>query len=129
MGFLIFAAMFLDVIFSVLVLLGIETIPTSHEAWQYLFSTLTYSHGFLASWIWSALTFVFVLGVWRKQGWRTAVILAAAVFSHLILDLIYFAPRVPRDLVMAVELLIRSKKARRILRSDLVLVDEIILQS
>ncbi len=104
-GFLILAAMFLDIVFSVCVLIGLETIPTRHEGWQYLFSTLPYSHGILASLIWSVLTFVFIGILWRKRGWRTAVIFAVAVFSHFILDLIYFASGVSRDLISAIELL------------------------
>ena len=106
LGGLIFASNLLDIVFILLVLLGIETIPTSHEGWQYLFSTLPYSHSFLASTFWSALMFVFVFLVWRKHGWHTAVIIAAAVFSHFILDLVYFAPGVPRDLITAIEYLI-----------------------
>ncbi len=105
-GFLFLAAMFLDIVFSVCVLLELETIPTKQEGWQYLFSTLPYSHGVLASLVWSALTFVFVLVVWQKRGWRTAAIFAAAVFSHFILDLVYFAPQIPRDLISVIQFLI-----------------------
>jgi hypothetical protein len=106
LGGLLLASNLLDIVFIILVLLGIETIPTSHEGWQYLFSTLPYSHSFLASIFWSALAFVFVFIVWRKHGWHTALIIAAAVFSHFILDFIYFAPGVPRDLITAIEYLI-----------------------
>ncbi len=106
LGGLIFASNLLDLVFILLVLFGIETVPTRHEGWQYLFTTLPYSHSFLASILWSALTFVFVFSVWRKHGWQTALILAAAVFAHFILDLIYFAPGVPRDLITATEYLI-----------------------
>jgi hypothetical protein len=105
-GGLILASNLMDIVFILLVLLGIETIPKSHEGWQYLFSTLPYSHSLLASIGWSALTFVFVFVLWRKYGWQTAAIIAAAVFSHFVLDLIYFAPGAPRDLITIIEYLI-----------------------
>ena len=81
LGGLIFASELLDIVFVLFVLLGIETIPAS-QGWQYLFSTLPYSHSFLASIFWTTLTFIFVFAVWRRHGWHIALAIAAAVFSH-----------------------------------------------
>ncbi len=99
-GVFAFAAMWLDFVLWIFVLASWEsvTIPanfaSTHQA-QYVFP---YSHGLLASIGWSVLAGV-VAFAWlrRHTAWRTraAVLVAAAVFSHWLLDALVHVPELP----------------------------------
>jgi hypothetical protein len=86
LGVLFLAAMLLDVLLWIFVLLGLEEVhvPANFGEVHYLTFTFPYSHGLIASLSWSAAAF----GVARACGWnaRAGVVVAATVFSHFLLD-------------------------------------------
>jgi hypothetical protein len=98
-GAFIFAALLLDVVLWLFVVLGWEslTIPanfaSTHQA-EYVFP---YSHGLLASIAWSALAGAAAL-LWHsrlKERLRIAALVAAAVLSHWFLDALVHVPELP----------------------------------
>ena len=86
LGALFLAAMLLDVLLWVFVLLGLEEVhvPPNFGEVHYLTFTFPYSHGLVASLAWSAAAF----GVARACRWnaRAGMVVAATVFSHFLLD-------------------------------------------
>ena len=99
-GVIITAALLLDVILWLFVLLGWESVSipadfTSTHQPEFVFP---YSHGLVASLVWSAIAAVAGL-VWyaRPQAarWRIAALIAAAVFSHWLLDALVHRPEMP----------------------------------
>ncbi len=97
-GWLVLAALLLDVVLWLLVLAGAErvTIPAdfarSHQL-QFLFP---YSHGLLAALAWSLLAALIAClalrGAWRVSA---ALLVASAVFSHWLLDALVHQPELP----------------------------------
>ena len=99
-GVLIFAAMSLDFVLWLLVILGWEsvTIPANFNTTHQPEFVFPYSHSFLASVVWSALagaaTFLWYPGLNRAK-LRAAAFVSAAVFSHWLLDALVHAPELP----------------------------------
>jgi hypothetical protein len=99
-GVFVFAALLLDVVLWLFVLLGWESvaIPSNFTTTHQPEFTFPYSHGLLAAIMWSALagTVGFIactkLGIPRL---RAAVLLAAAVFSHWLLDALVHVAELP----------------------------------
>ena len=100
LGVYFLAAMLPDIILWILVLVGIESIgiPSHFAAKQYYIFNFPYSHGLTADIFWSVLAGVFV---WKKLEWdhlrayRAGLSVAAAVFSHFILDFLVHIPEMP----------------------------------
>jgi len=92
---LFIAVQFIDVLWSIFVLLGIEKvrivpgITASNPLDLYY---MPYTHSLLGVLCWSALAYAVCQIVPSLRGVRTGLILAAAVFSHWILDLIVHRP-------------------------------------
>lgn len=102
LGWLFLAAQLQDVILWVLVLAGVEhvTIPDDYATRHYLHFDFPYSHSLPASVAFTLLTAIAtVLAAGRradgKRRWRAAGLLAAAVLSHFVLDVIVH-PAEPR---------------------------------
>jgi hypothetical protein len=99
-GVFVFAALLLDFALWLLVLLGWESvaIPASFASTHQPEFVFPFSHGLLAGLVWSALAAV---GIWAcfaglAQGrLRAAVLVAAAVLSHWLLDAMVHAPELP----------------------------------
>jgi hypothetical protein len=95
LGVLFLAAMGLDALLWVFVLLGLEAVhaPPSVAATRYLTFTFPYSHGLVASLAWSALAF----GLVRLSGWSrgAGVVVAATVLSHFVLDALVHVAELP----------------------------------
>ncbi len=95
LGVLFLAAMLLDVLLWIFVLLGLEEVhvPANFGEVHYLTFTFPYSHGLIASLSWSAAAF----GVARACGWnaRAGVVVAATVFSHFLLDALVHVAGLP----------------------------------
>ena len=92
---LFIAVQFIDVLWSIFVLLGIEKVRivpgiTASNALDLYY--MPYTHSLLGVLFWSALAFVICQMVPSLRGKRTGLILAAAVFSRWILDLIVHRP-------------------------------------
>jgi hypothetical protein len=92
---------FADLLFIPLVLAGIERmsiIPGFTESTHFSLDYMPYTHSLLASVLWSALVFAlvfFVLGTKQPRRILIALVLAASVLSHWILDLIVHTPDLP----------------------------------
>jgi hypothetical protein len=99
-GVFIAAALVLDVILWLLVLLGIESvsIPPDFETTRQVAFVFAYSHGLLATAVWSVAAGA--IGSWAyprlpQQRWRIGGLIAAAVFSHWLLDALVHKPELP----------------------------------
>ena len=92
---LFLAVQWIDVMWSIFVLLGIEKVrivpgfTASNDLDLYY---MPYTHSLLGVLCWSALAYVVCQLVPQLRGKRTGLILAAAVFSHWVLDLIVHVP-------------------------------------
>lgn len=100
LGILFFATLFSDFLLGLFILFGIEQVhvPANFQDIHYLMFTFPYSHGLLASLLWSLLAFLGVQQLWRTKGaqkWRGGLVIALAVFSHFLLDWIVHAPELP----------------------------------
>jgi hypothetical protein len=92
---LFLAVQWIDVMWSIFVLLGIEKVRivpgiTASNALDLYY--MPYTHSLLGVLCWSALAYVVCQMAPGLRGVRTGLILAAAVFSHWILDLIVHRP-------------------------------------
>jgi membrane-bound metal-dependent hydrolase YbcI (DUF457 family) len=84
---------FLDVLFGIFVMLGIERVTmTTHVGQGFSLDFIDWSHSLLMSLVWSLAYGAFF---WRR-GRLIALLLAFAVFSHFLLDL----PMHPKDLAL-----------------------------
>jgi hypothetical protein len=102
LGALFLAVQLLDILFALLVLLGIEKfriVPGFTRFNPYDLYWMPYSHSLLAALIWSAATTLVALVALRRlrsRDRRTAAgVLGIAVFSHFLLDLPMHTPDLP----------------------------------
>jgi hypothetical protein len=99
-GVFIAAALLLDLLLWVLVLLGWESvfIPGNLASTHQPEFAFPYSHGLVASLAWSVIAgaagFVWSAHL-RVARWRAAALIAAAVFSHWLLDALVHQPEMP----------------------------------
>lgn len=95
LGVLFFSALLPDFLLGIFYWIGIEKayIPSNYSQLHYLTFTFPYSHGLVATLLWSLTLFLLALG--RNDGKRIGFILAIAVFSHFILDFIVHIPELP----------------------------------
>jgi hypothetical protein len=96
LGTLFFAAQFLDFLWPVLLIAGIEHVRIVPEKLPFLrpdFYDYPISHSLITSLIWSGL-FGIIYYLIRKNK-KNAFIVGCAVFSHWILDFISHAPDLP----------------------------------
>ena len=89
------AVQFIDVLWSIFVLLGIEKVRivpgiTASNALDLYY--MPYTHSLAVVLCWSALAYIACQLVSRLRGKRTGLIVAGAVFSHWVLDLIVHRP-------------------------------------
>lgn len=100
LGTLVFAAVFLDFVLWLFVLLGWESvaIPANFNTTHQPEFAFPYSHGLLASLVWSALAGIATF-LWYPRlnhaKLRAAALVSAAVFSHWLLDALVHAPELP----------------------------------
>lgn len=92
---LFIAVQFIDVLWSIFVLLGIEKVRivpgiTASNALDLYY--MPYTHSLAGVLCWSALAYVTCQFFSQLRGRRTGLILAGAVFSHWVLDLIVHRP-------------------------------------
>ncbi|HMF08118.1 MAG TPA: hypothetical protein VKJ00_03210 [Thermoanaerobaculia bacterium] len=105
LGVLFLAVQFLDVLFAVFVLTGVEKMRIVHGFTAYNpydLYWMPYSHSLLGAIVWSAAAGIgcfLWMGGGRKGGRAaSATVLAAAVFSHFLLDVPMHAPDLPLTL-------------------------------
>jgi len=100
-GAFVFAALLPDVVLWLLVLSGWESvrIPANFADTRQPEFIFPYSHGLLTSIAWSALAgaaaFVRYRPLLKQAALRAAALVAAAVFSHWLLDALVHAPELP----------------------------------
>jgi membrane-bound metal-dependent hydrolase YbcI (DUF457 family) len=96
-GVFVAAAMLLDFALWLFVLLGWEAvnIPADYAATHQPEFVFPYTHGLLSALAWSLLAAVAVRLVYSNLSTLSAVLIAAAVFSHWILDAIVHRPELP----------------------------------
>jgi len=98
-GVFIAAALLLDFLLWIFVLLGWESvaIPATFAATHQPEFFFPYSHGLMASFIWSVVAggAAFVLCSRLLTRWRAAVLVAIAVLSHWVLDALVHRPELP----------------------------------
>ena len=95
LGVLFLAAMGLDALLWIFVLLGLESVhfPVSVGEARYPTFTFPYSHGLVASLAWSAIAVALVRVAGRSLG--AALVVAATVFSHFVLDVLVHVAGLP----------------------------------
>jgi len=98
-GVFVAAALLLDFLLWLFVLLGWESVAISADfaATHQPEFVFPYSHGLLASAAWSALAgaLALILCARLKARWRVATLVGAAVLSHWVLDALVHRPELP----------------------------------
>ncbi len=97
LGILFLAVQFVDILFMPFVMLGIERmniVPNFTQSTHFELEYMPYTHSLLASALWAALAYVVFRWVFVKDR-SVALVVALAVFSHWILDLITHVPDLP----------------------------------
>lgn len=100
LGILFLACQLADLIWPNLVLLGIETLniePGITAMTPLNFSSYPYSHSLIALLVW-AVVFASLYIVLSRTGAKAAIVIAALVFSHWVLDVITHRPDMPISL-------------------------------
>jgi membrane-bound metal-dependent hydrolase YbcI (DUF457 family) len=95
---LFLAVQLLDVVWSILVILGVEKVrivPGITASSPLDLYYMPYTHSLIAAVIWSGLAFAAYLAWRRSLAWKSGALIAAAVFSHWLLDLIVHRPDLP----------------------------------
>ncbi len=100
LGVLVAAALFLDLILWLFVLLGLESvvIPANFARTHQPEFVFPYSHGLLAAIAWSAVVGIATAALYRPSRMprlRVAVFVGIAVLSHWLLDALVHAPELP----------------------------------
>jgi len=100
LGALFVAALFVDMLLWVLVVLGVESVEAPETAGSARFLTFVfpYSHGLVANVLWAVLAAVvgwLLAGSSVPRRTRLAWALGVAVLSHFLLDLIVHVPDLP----------------------------------
>jgi len=97
LGVLFLAVQFVDILFFPLVLLGVERIniienytPSTHFQLEYM----PFTHSLLASMLWAGIAYAFFRWVVVKNH-SVALVMAIAVFSHWVIDLVVHTPDLP----------------------------------
>jgi hypothetical protein len=96
LGLLLAAATWLDLVWPILVLLGVEVVrvdPGNTAFTPLDFVSYPWTHSLLMALAWSVL-FALVLSPWVR-GRRALAVLAALVFSHWVLDFVSHRPDLP----------------------------------
>lgn len=99
-GVFIAAALLLDIVLWIFVLLGWEsvTIPADFASSHQVAFDFPWSHGLAAGGAWSVLSALAAWAAYSRLGparWRAAALVAAAVFSHWLLDALVHQPELP----------------------------------
>jgi membrane-bound metal-dependent hydrolase YbcI (DUF457 family) len=97
LGILFLACQLADLVWPNLVLLGIETLsiePGATAMTPLNFSSYPYSHSLVALLLWAAI-FASIYLILSHAGTKAAIVIAAVVFSHWLLDVLTHRPDMP----------------------------------
>ena len=101
LGLTFFAVFFVEMVWAILVLAGIERVNivagfTAYNDLQLVF--MPYSHGLVATIFWGALAYVIFRFIWGRLGTTKALagaVMATAVVSHFVLDFVSHTADLP----------------------------------
>jgi hypothetical protein len=97
LGTLFLAVQFVDILFFPLVLLGVERmnlVPGYTASTHFELEYMPFTHSLVASLVWAVLAYALFRWVFQRgHGW--ALVVAVAVFSHWVLDLVVHTPDLP----------------------------------
>lgn len=97
LGLLFIAVQFVDILWAVLVLLGVEkgrVVPDITAATPVDFYFMPYTHSLVATLVWAFLAYFFYKSSPRRPGGAAALV-GLAVFSHWVLDFLVHRPDLP----------------------------------
>ena len=97
LGVLFLAVQFVDILFFPFVLLGIErmnVIENFTKSTHFELVSMPYTHGLVGSLLWAAIAYALFRWFIVKSN-SVATVIAAAVFSHWLLDLLVHTPDLP----------------------------------
>ena len=97
LGILFLAVQFVDILFFPFVMLGIERVnivPNFTQSTHFELEYMPYTHSLLASALWAGAAYALFRWVIVKKN-SVALVVALAVFSHWLLDLIVHTPDLP----------------------------------
>ncbi len=97
LGFLFLAVQFVDILFFPFVLLGIERmniVPNLTQSTHFELEYMPYTHSLAGSVFWAAVAYVVFRWLLVKRQ-SVALVVALAVFSHWLLDLLVHTPDLP----------------------------------
>jgi len=97
LGVLFLAVQFVDILFMPFVLLGIERmniVPDFTQSTHFELEFVPYTHSLAGSVFWAAVAYVVFRWLFVKKQ-SVALVIALAVFSHWVLDLITHTPDLP----------------------------------
>ncbi len=97
LGNLFLAVQFVDILFFLFVLLGIERmniVENFTQSTHFELEFMPYTHGLFAAIFWTVAAYVFFRWIFVKKN-SVAFVIALAVFSHWVLDLIVHTPDLP----------------------------------
>jgi hypothetical protein len=97
LGVLFLAVQFVDILFFPLVLLGIErmnVVENFTDSTHFELVYMPFTHSLVGSLVWAALAYALFRWVIVRQN-SVAVVVALAVFSHWVLDLLTHTPDLP----------------------------------
>ena len=97
LGVLFLAVQFVDILFMPFVLLGIERmniVPGFTQSTHFELEFVPYTHSLVGSVFWAAVAYVIFRWLFVKKQ-SVALVIALAVFSHWVLDLITHTPDLP----------------------------------
>lgn len=98
LGLLFFLVFLSDFLLGIFYYAGIERaiVPNGFADLHYLTFNFPYSHGLVASFLWSAVVFALAYLLWRRGNkQKAALVMAFAVFSHFMLDAMVHVPGLP----------------------------------
>jgi hypothetical protein len=99
-GVLVFAALLLDVVLWILILLGGEfvVVPPDFSRTHQVAFNFPYSHSLVGTLVWAALAAIGSYAWYSHRDadrYRPAALVAAAIFSHWLLDAVVHVPELP----------------------------------
>src|SRR5215813_13584721 len=87
-GWLVFAALLADFLLGIFASIGLEhaSVPADYPHRHYLLFTFSYSHGFVALFVWSVLLGVLLSRALRLTAQRVWIVIALVALSHFLFD-------------------------------------------
>src|SRR5262245_46100360 len=92
------AVQFVDIVWAILILLGIEQariVPGFTATNPFDLYYMPYTHSLIGALLWSVAATVVYQSIRKSGGWSAATVVGGMVFSHWVLDLLVHRPDLP----------------------------------